>query len=91
MLRLKKSALDQETAHEQEGDGEFDGDLLNVNNDPSDLVKRAMSMMRLKKRPFYLNQLRSRRVPSMMRLKKAISQFRLKKACFFVDGRCIYV
>ncbi len=90
MLRLKKEAAEEEDE--------------DIEPEVPAMVKRAMSMMRLRKRPAsYFNlmdHLRSRRVPSMMRLKKGISQFRLKKSpaasgsgfetpCYLENGRCL--
>lgn len=72
MLRLKKNLMmDQEeaaaAAEEEVGNRE--------------LLKRTMSMMRLRKKtPDNAILFRPVRGPSMMRLRKRISQFRLKKA-----------
>ena len=67
MLRLKKGlTMDQGLAEEEPDSGH-------------ELLKRTMSMMRLRKND-NAALYRPVRGPSMMRLKKQISQLRLKKA-----------
>jgi hypothetical protein len=92
MLRLKKSENEAAAAASAEAEEE---DIEAADDDLNRLVKRSMSMMRLRRFPqqklFNFNANRAirggpslmrlrKRGPSLMRLRKRISQFRLKKS-----------